>query len=214
MKILAERGIKASAFTNARICDDYAPLAEAMLKAEWEFVGHGYVQRALSQEDDEAAVIESSLARLREFSGQPVRGWLGPGLVETDRTPDLLKSMGVEYVHDWLLDDLPCWMATSHGPMIALPYTVELNDVPIYAIAQLTSEEMLRRVELTLQQFAQELPNQPRVMTLALHPHLIGVPHRAVVLARILDLLQARDDTVFVTSGAIADWFKSVEPPQ
>jgi hypothetical protein len=45
------------------------------------------------------------------------------------------------------------------------------------------------------------------VLTLALHPHLIGGPHRSVHLARALDLLLAREDTTFVTARGIADWF-------
>ncbi len=40
-----------------------------------------------------------------------------------------------------------------------------------------------------------------------LHPHLIGVPHRLPYLAGMLDLLQARDDVVFMTGAQIADWF-------
>jgi hypothetical protein len=45
------------------------------------------------------------------------------------------------------------------------------------------------------------------VFTIGLHPHLIAVPHRIGYLARILDLLQARDDAVFMTGSGIADWF-------
>ena len=61
--------------------------------------------------------------------------------------------------------------------------------------------------------FEPELRHQPLVLTLGLHPHQIGVPHRVGYLARGLRLLQERDDVVFMTGGAIADWYRSVEPP-
>jgi allantoinase len=47
---------------------------------------------------------------------------------------------------------------------------------------------------------------------LPLHPHLVGVPHRMNWFARILDLLLARPDTVFMNGGGIADWYAAVEP--
>ena len=50
------------------------------------------------------------------------------------------------------------------------------------------------------------------MLTLGLHPHLIGVPHRFPYLERMLDLLQSRSDTVFMTGKKIADWFETVEP--
>lgn len=205
--ILEDRGLPTSAFMNAACADIYPSCAEAMLKAGWEFVGHGWVQRSLQFEEDEEAVIRQSLERLERLTGKRTRGWLGPGMGESFDTPDLLKAAGIDYLCDWYLDDLPCWMRTRHGPMLAMPYTVELNDVPIYGVQSQSSDEMLRRLEATLTVFDQELKRQPRVLTIALHPHLMGVPHRALYLARMLDLLLARDDTVFVTGSEIADWF-------
>ncbi len=71
-------------------------------------------------------------------------GW-GPGLGETEDTPDILKAEGIEFLHDWALDDLPTWMKTKHGPLMALPYTFELNDVPVYAIQNGSTDEYLKR---------------------------------------------------------------------
>jgi hypothetical protein len=64
----------------------------------------------------------------------------------------------------------------------------------------------------TLETFEEELRKNCRVMVLPLHPHLVGVPHRMTWLAKILDLLQARRDTVFLTGSQIADWYAKVEP--
>ena len=211
MRILADRSIRASAFMNACCADIYPSCAEAMLKADWEFVAHGWMQRSLTFEDDEIAVIDKSLARLEELTGKKPRGWLGPGAGETFDTPDLLKERGVEWLADWFVDDLPCWMRTKHGPMIAIPYTVELNDVPIWAVEKHSSDEMLKRLEKTLTVFETEVKHNPKVVTIALHPHLIGVAHRACYFADMLDLLLARADTVFVTGSGIADWFMEAD---
>jgi allantoinase len=59
--------------------------------------------------------------------------------------------------------------------------------------------------------FDTEKDQQPRVITFGLHPHIIGVAHLAHQLSVALDLLKARDDTAFLTSSQIGDWFVSVD---
>jgi peptidoglycan/xylan/chitin deacetylase (PgdA/CDA1 family) len=207
MKMTGDRGLPVSAFMNAQVADVYPALTAAIIGAGWELVGHGWFQQSLKQADDEGEVIRQSLARLTEATGHKTRAWLGPGLGETDDTVDILKVEGVEFLHDWVLDDLPVWLRTKHGPMVGLPYTFELNDVPIYAIQQSSSDEMLKRLEATVSIYEREFEQNPRIITLALHPHIIGVPHIAYYFEKALDLLAARDDTVFVTSSIMGDWF-------
>jgi len=211
LALLGERGLPASCSFNASVIDAYPDCAEAILKAGWEFVGHGVHQRSIQGESDERALIGMALDKIERFSGIRPRGWLSPGLRESFETPDLLKAAGIEYVYDWVLDDLPNWMTTTAGPMIALPYTLELNDSVIYAVERHATDEMGRRFDRTLATFEHELAAAPRVLTLALHPHLIAVPHRIGDLARMLDVLQARADTVFTTGAGLAGWFAAAE---
>ncbi|MGE4220994.1 MAG: hypothetical protein AB7G39_16230, partial [Alphaproteobacteria bacterium] len=70
-----------------------------------------------------------------------------------------------------------------------------------------SSDEMYKRAISTVECFEKEMAQNPKVLTLALHPHLIGVPHRIGYFEKILDMLLARPDTVFVTGSEIADWF-------
>jgi allantoinase len=209
---LSQRGLPASTTINASVIDTYPRAAEAMLQAGWEFMGHGWTQKALQSEPDETAVIDRCVERISRFTGTKPRGWLGAGLSETPDTPDVLKSRGFDYVCDWVIDDLPCWMQTRHGPLIAAPYSLDLNDGPLWAGLGMESDAQYRRVVWTLETFEAELRSNCRVMVLPLHPHLVGVPHRMNWFARILDLLLARADTVFMNGGGIADWYAAVEP--
>jgi allantoinase len=211
VETLDRLGVPASTTINASVLDTYPSLADAICKAGWEFMGHGYFQRTLQQEPDERKVIQDTVERISRRTGKRVRGWLGPGLHETDNTPELLKEVGVDYVCDWALDDLPCWMTTAKGPLIAMPYAIELNDTVMYAIEKQGSDEIVRRVNDTVATFEHELPRNPRVLTIALHPYAIGVPHRMPYLARAIETLKARDDTVFMTGSEIADWFVAAD---
>jgi hypothetical protein len=165
------------------------------------------VQRSLEHEDDEVAVIAATLDKLRGFTDRPVRGWLGPGFGETLATPDHLAAAGIQFIFDWCLDDLPAWMRTRHGPVLAMPYALELNDVTIFALEKHSSPEYYQRFRDTVEAIEPELAHQPRVLTLALHPHIIAQPHRLAYFIRTLDMLQQRSDTIFMTASEIGDWF-------
>ena len=207
MEMLARRDLKASALLNAQVADVYADTTEAIVEAGWELVGHGWAQQSLKQAEDEEDVIRRSVARLKQVDGRDVRAWLGPGLGETDCTIDLLKAHGIDFLHDWVIDDLPFWIRTRHGPMVGLPYALELNDVPVYAVKNSSSDEILKRLEATLAIYERETERNPRVLTFGLHPHIIGVPHIAYYFEKALDLLLAHPQTVFVTSSQLGDWF-------
>lgn len=211
LDVLGRRGLRADACLNAGVIDVYPSVAEAMLTAGWEFQGHGMHQKALSDQD-EASLIGMALDKLEDFTGERPRGWIGPGLKESFDTPDLLKAAGIDYLCDWVIDDLPCWMATKHGPLAVVPYTLELNDSVIYAVEKHSSPEQYNRLRYTLEALEDELHNGPRVLTLSFHHHLSGVPHRIGFVAKMLDLLLERTDTVFMTGSEICDWFAEASP--
>src|ERR1043166_3988120 len=212
LDMFARMKVPASVNLNSTVIEQYPSVAQAMLKAGWEFIGHGYTQRVLHKEQDEAATIKKALDQISAFTGKKVRGWMGPGFAQTFDTPDILKKLGVEYNLDWILDDLPCWMTTRHGPLLSVPYGFELNDSLVYTVERQSSPELLLRVKQTLQTFGPELKRQPRVLTLGLHPHQIGVPHRIGFLAQSIRLLKQRDDVIFMTGSEIADWYMSADP--
>lgn len=203
----SERGIPVSASMNAAITTVYPDAAEAIRTANWEFVGHGMAQRALPSVEDEASEIEETLDLLEGFTGSRPRGWLGPGLAETMSTPDVLSEAGVDYVRDWVVDDVPLWLEATPRRLVAIPYTLELNDSVLYAAQWHPAEEYDRRLAATLELFEEECTGAPRILTIALHPHLVGVPHRIGALRTMMDRLQASPNVAFANGSEICDWF-------
>src|ERR1051326_6899535 len=72
-------------------------------------------------------------------------GGLAPGLTQTYDTPELLAGAGIKYIGDWVYDDEPTEIATASGPLVTLPYTVELNDIPMMLVQHHESEYFTRR---------------------------------------------------------------------
>jgi allantoinase len=207
VELISRYGLAVSVNLNAGVISAYPQAAELLLDTGWEFVGHGVDQQALSDAPDERAVIRQALDDLASFSGRPVRGWLGPGLQETMHTPDVLAECGVDYLCDWVLDDVPVWLRATPKPLVAVPYSLDLNDSVIYAVERQSSPELYRRVVDTLRSYDEEGAGHPMVLSLPIHPHLVGVRHRLPYFRDTLNLLQQRADTVFLTGSEICDWF-------
>ena len=95
--------------------------------------------------DNQADAIKRAVETIAKFTGKPPRSWESPGLTETEETLDLLRLNGIEYVADWVIDDLPQDIATPHGTITTIPYSVETNDIVIHALQHLPSEQFLKR---------------------------------------------------------------------
>ncbi|CAI8012548.1 hypothetical protein GBAR_LOCUS8051 [Geodia barretti] len=57
---------------------------------------------------------------------------LGPAVSGTDRTPDLMAEAGLIYHTDWVHDDQPVPIRVKSGKLVSVPYSFELNDVPVF----------------------------------------------------------------------------------
>ena len=211
MSLLKENNVPVSTFINAQVAEIYPSAFEEICKLNWELVGHGWYQESLRVAENEEEIIKKSLKFLRAVSGQDVRSWFGPGGGETEITPELLKINGIEFLHDWLIDELPCWMRTKQGPLLALPYTFELNDVPIWTVQNNSCDEMYKRFNATMDIFNEEKKNNTKILTLALHPHIIGVPQNFFYFKKIIEELNKRNDIIFMTSSQIGDWYVKEE---
>jgi allantoinase len=95
LEVLDHRRIRAVLAINGSAIQQYGPIARAALERGWEFIGHGFSQRSMQKVADERDDICRTAAAIRDFTGRPARGWLGPGLTETWETPDLLVEGGV-----------------------------------------------------------------------------------------------------------------------
>ena len=201
-------GIKATASINASVCLDYPRVARAVLDAGWEFMGHGFEQKTMHALDDERAAIRKAIDTIRDFTGKAPRGWLGPGLTETDRTLDILAEEGIEYICDWVMDDQPVEMKTTASPVIAVPYSVELNDIAIMVIQHHEARVLYERTMAQFERLYQEGKESARVLALCVHPYISGVPHRIDQFERIFEDLTKRPGVLFWTNEQILDWYR------
>jgi len=209
IEALGSRGIKATLALNGTVCRVYERACAVARDAGWEFMGHGFVQRPMHRIDDQPASIMDTIDIIRTFTGRAPRGWESPGLTETLDTLDHLAAAGIEYVCNWPFDDLPVEMQTKSGPILSLPYPVEVNDVVASAVQQQPSDEILRRGRDTFDRLYQEGADISRIMAISIHPYLTGVPHRIKYLEALLDYVLGHTEIVWMTGEEILDWYRA-----
>ncbi len=215
MEIMERAGFVATAALNSDVCLHYPEIIKEGNRLGWEWMAHGQSNSSLLTnlaEDDERAIITDALDTIGKATGKRSRGWLGPALTETDNTLDLLAETDVEYVSDWCNDELPYWMKTRGKPIIAMPYTLEIGDIPIFLEHGGNADDFYRAVVDQFDVMYEDGATIPRVLSIAIHPFLIGHAFRAKALQRALAHIGRHGEVWITTGGAIADWFKKSQP--
>ncbi len=184
-RLFQELGIRPTLSINARVCEDYPRVAAEARDAGWEFMGHAWDQIPIHKIDDQAGMIKKSLDTIEAFTGTRPVGWLGPGLTETEETPDLLAASGIRYIGDWVYDDEPTEIETRGGKLVTLPYTVELNDIPTMIVQHHESPYWLKRCQDSFDRLYAEGAMRPKFMAIAIHPYISGQPHRIRYLEEV-----------------------------
>lgn len=208
---LAPLGTAVTVALNAEVIDQYPQVADLVADRGWEVVAHGVQQRSIQTYDEEAPVIAEALERIGRRFARP-RGWLSPGMSLTDDSLRLLREHGVEFDHDWMIDDRPVWLRTSSGPILGLPYTLALNDVTTYVVQQQPDGALADRTRRSLAVHRAEAASNPVVVPIGLHPHVVGVAHRIGEVEAIVDAVVGTEGVAACTSSEIHDWYVSQVP--
>lgn len=135
------------------------------------------------------------------------RGWLSPELMETFNTPDILAEEGIKYLCDWCNDDQPFPMKVKRGSLISIPYSLDINDIPVFIDQHLTPRQFYEIIKDQFDTLYQEGINQARIMGIGLHPFLIGAPFRIGWLDKALQHIKSHKDVWFATGWEIANWY-------
>lgn len=216
-ELFTELNMPVSLLVNSAMYE-HAPQAIAAFPGA-EIVGHGRSnseRQGTLSENDEKTLIDETTAVIEKHSGARPRGWLGPWISQSHVTPDLLQEAGYSYLLDWCHDDQPVWMRTRKGRILSVPYPQELNDIPQIVARKREGSDFADMIVDAFDVMHGECAKHPLVMGIALHPYIVGWPHRFKHLKRALAHIAAKsdnDDGVWLTSpGAISRHAEKVAP--
>ncbi|HVY59654.1 MAG TPA: polysaccharide deacetylase family protein [Xanthobacteraceae bacterium] len=204
MQVLDRYGIRATVALNSDLCAQHPAIIEEGCKRRWEWMGHNESNTRRLNEipaEDEGRVIRDALGTIERATGARPVGWLGSGLQETWNTLDLLAAERCEYVCDWTNDDQPYVMTLEEGRrLISVPYSHEINDKPVFEKQHRTADEFREMICRQFDVLYREGAESGRVMAIAIHPYLTGVPHRIDAFDAALAYI-CRHDRVWKATG-------------
>ncbi len=214
MKALDLHGIRASVAVNAAVAVRYPSLLQACTQRNWEVIANGldmdHLHHGALAVADEKPLIETTLALLRRASGQAVRGWLSPAKSESAATLDLLRAAGVDYVCDWVNDDMPFAMRTDSGVLHAMPHPIDMDDITILVQNHHTEDDFRDQLCDQFDVLYRESATQGgRIMAISLHPWVIGQPYRIKALEDALAHIMRHRGVWAATSCEILDAWTS-----
>ena len=197
--------------TNSTVFERYPQIVARMRERGDEVVGHGRTnsERQVDfKEAEEATAIREATETIQRIGGTRPYGWMGPWISETPTTPDVLKEAGYKYLMDWPCDDQAFWMRTRSGPILHIPYPIEVNDSPVMCNRAATHDDFAKIMVDQFDQLLKFSAKQPLIMGIALHTFVIGQPFRLLALQRALEHMVNHKDARkvwFTRPGAIAD---------
>jgi allantoinase len=210
VEVLDRYDIPCTVSLNVGLLDLYPEIAAAIADRQWDLMSHGlYNTRELTglSQDEERELLVLCNAVLERHTGQRFKGMIGPYISANTWTPDLMAELGMTYHADWVHDERPSPLLNRSGtPMVALPYTYELNDAPLLMRSAIEGEEFVDRWLAQVDRLRRE--GEPgRMACLVLHPFAIGQPHRIRSLEELLRRLRHYEDVWIATADEIVQHY-------
>jgi allantoinase len=216
--ILDELKLPATILLNSSVCYHYPDIIAKIKARGDEVCGHGRTNAEVLKpfwEPDELRVIQECTEIIEKYIGVRPVGWMGPGAVESNVTPDLLKECGYTYLLDWPFDDQPIWMRTRSGPLLSVPYPLELNDAGTLVMRDHSGREFADMIVDQFEELLERSEKQPLVFALSLHGFIVGQPFRLrplrLAIKHCVDH-KLKDQVWFTRAGDIAQYCFSMEP--
>jgi peptidoglycan/xylan/chitin deacetylase (PgdA/CDA1 family) len=211
MRALDQRGLRATALLNAAVATRYPALAAEIAASQWEVAAAGIDMGRLHHgelpEADERALVKKSVDALRAAFASKIRGWHSPAHSESMRTLDLVAEAGLDYVTDWINDDMPYPVTTSAGKLTSMPLAWDLSDQRLLFQQHMDTAEFVEQVLRAFMTLYAEAArtSSGRILTLTITPWLMGQPHRIRALGAMLDRILEHAGVWPATGAEIVD---------
>ena len=213
-RLFRERGLPVTVFASALALERNPQITAALADTDWDFVCHGYrwIEHYLLTEAVEAEQIARAHAAVERLIGRPANGWYcryGPSPA-TRRL--VVAHGGFDYDSDAYNDELPYWVGVSGRPHLVVPYSLVTNDAKFLTGGLVTGRDFGAFLVDTFDGLLAESRHHPRMMSVGLHPRIVGHAGRVTGLTAFLDHIADRDDVWVCRRGDLAAHWRSVAP--
>ena len=207
VEALASVGAPASFAMNSAWAARFPDKARAIVAGGHEIIAHstdmnGTIASGLSKAD-ERTLIAASLSGLTALTGQRPTGWLSIARSQSWNTPQLLVEAGVDYMLDWVNDELPFAMTTPAGQIINLPLNHELSDRQVIATCQQSADSYAEQIRDAYRWLDAEADSGGRLLPIHLTPYISALPYRIDAITALLHWLADQPGAWFARGDAV-----------
>jgi len=184
LDLLEQEQTRAVFYTSGVVAERFPALIAAIARRGHAVAAHGWSQGTLPAyltADQEAADIVRCVTVLTETAGAPPEGWLSPRCTPSARTSDLLAGNGFAWHADMFDADLPYQIVTPSGSLVGMPFTMEVNDMPLY-IRYGNEPAAFTRTLADIVEGWPRLGNPHGCLDITVHAHVFGRPYGALAL--------------------------------
>lgn len=203
--ILDRHKIKASVMVNGVIAERFPDTVKALTAAGHEPLSHSYAMDVIPtmlSEEQERANIEKTTALVSKAAGQKVAGWISPRGTPSRKTAQMVADAGYQWQGDAYDSDLPYIQHFEKNSIVAIPLTMEVNDMPLYVRYGNAPSVFLDIFKENLE-FALKRETGPISIDVTAHTHVFGRMSGAWVFDACAEI--ARNSDVWIgTRGEIA----------
>lgn len=211
MRQFSDRSLPFTMFAAGLALERNPAVAEAAAALGCDFAGHGYrwIDYAAVDEATEREHIARTVDVITRLAGRRPIGWY-TGRTSVRTRPLIREHGGFLYDSDSYSDELPYWI----GDHLVVPYSFDANDAKFAGYNGFaTGEQFADYLRASLDLLLEEGERRPRMMSVGLHPRLIGRPGRAAAFAAFLDYAKARPGVWICRREDIARHWRAVHPP-
>ena len=201
LDVLATAGVRAVFYVSGILAERHETLMRGIVAAGHVIAAHGWGQEIVPATQDaaaEAGDLDRCVAALTAASGQRPRGWISPRCTPSARTTELLAAAGLGWHADYFDQDLPRVVATPSGPITAVPFTMEVNDMPMSVRYGNEPEAYTRTLGRILEGWP-GLASRPACLDITVHAHVYGRPFGAIEFGRSLALAREHEAHSWLT---------------
>ncbi len=201
LDVLDSTGVKAVFYVSGILAERNHTLMQAITAAGHVVAAHGWGQEiipATQSVADERADLYRCIEALEASSGQRPRGWLSPRCTPSAHTAELLAEAGIGWHCEYFDEDLPRVVQTAKGPIVGVPFTMEINDMP-HAVRYGNDPERYAGILADILTGWPSIAKRPACLDVTAHAHVYGRPFGALVFKKALGLLKTHEDFVYTT---------------
>lgn len=214
---LADLGVPCTVFACAVAFERNPDVAQYVRTTPHEVCSHGHRWEEVFTltEEEELDHIRRAVASFESTLGRRPVGWYcryGP----SERTRELLtRHGGFVYDSDSYADDTPYYVEVAGEQRLVVPYTPDNNDFRFWqSNGPATAEQFVDYLKDAFDVLYAEGGSGARMMSLGLHPRMIGRPGRIRALRSFIEYASAHEGVWFATRQDIAeDWLRIAPPP-